>query len=65
MNLDKLLTNCKDYHIPITVFVFITGSVMKWYGHLDMAYVAFVGTVLGAITGHAFSPAHKDDPPTT
>jgi hypothetical protein len=33
---------------------------MKWFGHLDMSYVAYTGTILGAITGHAFSPAQKD-----
>lgn len=60
MSFDKLLTNCKDYHLPICVGVFGVGSIMQWYHHLDMAFVAFTGTVLGAITGHAFSPAQKD-----
>jgi len=62
MNIDKILTNCKDYHLPISVFVFVIGAVMKWHGHMDMTFVAFTSTVLGAITGHAFSPARKDDP---
>lgn len=61
MKWDRILSDCKDYHLPIAVFVFLVGSVMKWYGHLDMTFVAFTGTVLGAITGHAFSPARKDD----
>lgn len=61
MSFDKLLTNCKDYHLPICGAVFAIGSVMQWYHHLDMAFVAFTGTVLGAITGHAFSPAQKDN----
>jgi hypothetical protein len=44
--------------------MFIVGSVMTWFHHLDMSYVAYTGTILGAITGHAFSPAQKkDDPP--
>jgi len=57
---DKILSACKDYHLPICVFMFITGSVMKWFGHLDMVFVAYAGTILGAVTGHAFSPAQKD-----
>jgi len=62
MNLDKILSDMKDYHLPICVFMFIVGSVMKWFGHLDMSYVAYTGTILGAITGHAFSGAAKDKP---
>lgn len=59
--LDKILTNCKDYHIPACMTIFITGSVLQWFHHLDSTYVYFTATVLGAITGHAFSPARKDD----
>jgi hypothetical protein len=62
---DKILSNMKDYHLPICVFMFIVGSVMKWFGHLDMSYVAYTGTILGAITGHAFSGAAKDKPGDT
>ena len=65
MNFDKILSDMKDYHLPICVFMFIVGSVMKWFGHLDMAYVAYTGTILGAITGHAFSGAAKDKPGDT
>lgn len=57
---DKVLSAMKDYHLPVCVFVFIIGSVLQWFHHLDMAFVAYTGTVLGAITGHAFSPAQKD-----
>jgi hypothetical protein len=57
---DKILTDIKDYHLPITIFVFITGSTLAWFHKLDPAFVAFAGTVLGAITGHAYSPAQKD-----
>lgn len=63
MNLDKVLSNFKDYHLPISVFVFIVGSVMHWFHHLDASYVGFTATVLGAITGHAFSGAGQPDPP--
>lgn len=61
MNWDKVLTNVKDYHLPITVSVFGVGSVLQWFHHMDPTFVAFTATVLGAITGHAFSPARKDD----
>lgn len=46
--------------------MFCVGSIMKWFGHLDMSFVAFTGTIIGGITGHAFSPAQKkdDEPPT-
>jgi len=58
--LDKWLSAAKDWHLPISVFIFIVGAVMKWFGHLDPTFVGFTATVLGAITGHAFSPAQKD-----
>ena len=61
MKFDQILSNFKDYHLPISVFVFITGAVMKWFGHLDPTFVGFTATVLGAITGHSFSPAGKPD----
>ena len=63
MKLDKLLSDCKDYHLPISIFVFIVGSVIHWLHGIDASYVAFTTVVLGAITGHSFSPAGKPDPP--
>lgn len=57
---DKILSAAKDYHLPISVFIFIVGAILQWFHHLDMAFVAYTGTVLGAITGHAFSPAQQD-----
>jgi hypothetical protein len=66
MSLDRFLTNIKDYHIPVCVGVFGIGTALQCFHHLDMAFVAFTGTVLGAITGHAFSPAaQQPDPPAT
>jgi hypothetical protein len=65
LNFDKILSDCKDYHLPIAVFMFVVGAVMSWFHHLDMAFVAYSGTILGAITGHAFSPASKDPNPPT
>jgi hypothetical protein len=60
MNWDKLLSRCKDYHVPAYLGVFGIGTILQWFGHLDLSFVAFTGTVLGALTGHAFSPAAKD-----
>lgn len=58
--IDKVLTAAKDWHLPICIGVFTTGSVFQWFHHLDSTYVAFTATVLGAITGHAFSN-HSDN----
>ena len=51
---DKILSEAKDYHLPITVFVFVTGTALSWFHKLDPSYVAFTGT--------AYSPAQKDPP---
>lgn len=59
--IDKILSAAKDWHLPICVVVFLTGSVLQWFSHLDANYVAFTGVVLAAITGHSFSPAGKPD----
>ena len=59
---DKTLSNLKDYHLPIMILMFIAGIPVAWFGHLDMAFVAFTGTIVSGITGHAFSKAwQKDD----
>ena len=65
MNFDKILSNFKDYHLPIFVSMFGVGCVLQWFHHLDMAFVAFTGTVIGGITGHAFSPAQAGSDSTT
>jgi hypothetical protein len=57
---DKVLTNFKDYHLPIFLVMFLIGAVLQWYHHLDMGFVAFTATVIGGITGHAYSPAQKN-----
>jgi phosphate/sulfate permease len=57
---DKTLSNLKDYHLPIMVFMFLGGGVLAWFGKMTMAFVAFTGTIVGGITGHAFSPAQRD-----
>lgn len=58
--LDKVLSAAKDWHLPISVGIFGVGSVLQWFHHLDASFVAFTATVLGAITGHAYSPAQQD-----
>jgi len=63
MKLDKILSNFKDYHMPVFIGMFFTGGVLEWFHHLDMAFVAFTGTIVGGITGHAFSSAGKPDAP--
>ena len=60
---DRTLSNLKDYHIPIMLLMFLAGIPLAWFGHLDMAFVAFTGTIVGGITGHSFSPAGRPDPP--
>jgi len=61
-SLDKYLSAAKDWHLPISVFVFLVGSVLQYLHHLDTTFVGFTATVLGAITGHSFSPAADDKP---
>lgn len=61
VKIDKILTDCKDYHLPIASCIFVVGAILQWFKHMDPTFVAFTATVLGAITGHAFSPARKDD----
>lgn len=64
MNLDRILSNFKDYHLPVCIMVFFSGTILQWFHHMDTTFVAFTATVLAAITGHAFSPAEKaPDPP--
>lgn len=61
MNWDKILTNMKDYHLPICSGIFGVGATLQWFHHMDPTFVGFTATVLGAITGHAFSPAQRDE----
>lgn len=60
MNIDTILTNFKDYHLPIVVGIFGVGAVLQWFHHMDSTFVAFTATILGAVTGQAFSNAWKD-----
>jgi len=60
MNLDKILSNMKDYHLPACIGMFGVGAGLQCFHHMDMAFVAFTSVIVGGITGHAFSPAQKD-----
>jgi hypothetical protein len=62
MNFDKIMSNFKDYHLPIYAGIYGIGSLLQRFHHLDSTFVMFTATVLGAITGHSFSPAQKDHP---
>ena len=54
LNLDKIMSDMNDWHIPCGVVVFTVGSVLQWFKHLDPSYVAFSSTVLGFLGGHAY-----------
>lgn len=51
--IDKVLSDFKDYHVPVILGVFSVGTVIEWYHHLSMPYVYFCMGVLTALTGHA------------
>ena len=53
-NLDKIMSDMNDWHIPCGVVVFAVGSVLQWFKHLDPSYVAFSSTVLGFLGGLAY-----------
>ena len=61
-NLDKILSDFKDYHIPVGLFVFIVGCVIHWFHGLDANFVKFAATVFTFLTGHAiFAPGATAD----
>jgi uncharacterized membrane protein YjjB (DUF3815 family) len=60
--IDKVLSAARDWHLPIFLGMFGIGSVLQWFHHLDMGFVAFTSAIVGGLTGHAFSPAQKDKP---
>lgn len=46
-----------------TMFAFLElalGTVLAWFGHLDLAYVALVGTVQGLVLGHSVKEDYFD-----
>lgn len=61
--LEKIFNHfAKNGHIPIGLFIFVSGSAIHWLHGLDAAYVAFTTTVLGFLGGHAWvnSQSEKD-----
>jgi len=65
MKLDSIISNFKDYHLPILVLMFVVGTVEHHLKGLDTSFVAFAATIVTGITGHAFSPAQQDKPEVT
>lgn len=66
LGIDRALTNMKDYHMPVMIVFFFVGCAIAIWRPASMTYafVAFTGTIIGGITGHAYSPAARDpDPP--
>ena len=66
--IDKVLTDMKDYHVPIGLFVFLTGVFVHWFKGLSPVFVSFTSTVLGFLGVHAvFAPGQTPDSqePTT
>lgn len=58
--IDKWLTDMKDWHVPFAGFVFVTGSVLQRFHHLDATFVAFSTTVLSFLGGHAWIQGKND-----
>lgn len=58
--IDSLLTDMKDYHLPFAGFVFVIGSVLQRFHHLDATFVAFSTTVLSFLGGHAWIQGKND-----
>ena len=50
-----------DGHIPIALFIFVTGAVIHVAHGLDGSFVAFTTTVLAFLGGHAYLNT-PDDP---
>jgi hypothetical protein len=60
IDFDKILSNVKDYHLPIIVFIFLIGTLLQRFGHMDTTFVEFTTVIVAGVTGQAFSPARKD-----
>jgi len=57
---DAVCSGFKDYHVLAYLFMFTVGAALQWLHHLDVTFVAFTASILGALTGHQFSPAAND-----
>lgn len=65
MKLDSALFEriTADGHIPIGLFIFVVGTVVHWIHGLSADYVAFTGTILGFLGGHAWAQAKYEAKP--
>lgn len=60
--LDKILSDCADYHLPAYAGVFALGSTLAWFHRLDPTFVTFAGMVISAVAGHSvFGKKNGDD----
>lgn len=53
-------------HTLFALLELTLGTVLCWFGHLNMAYVALVGTIQGLVLGHSIKEDYfgrKDDAP--
>lgn len=58
--IDKILTDVKDYHMPFAGGVFVIGTCLQWFHHLDATYLTFTTSILTFIATHKW--LNKDDP---
>ncbi len=66
--IEKFFSKLKGRTTTFCVMFFISGNVLQWLHRLDATYIAFMGTLLGAIIGHSvkedwFKNAAAPDPP--
>lgn len=50
----------KDGHVPIAIFIFITGSAIHVLHGLDASFVSFTTTILAFLGGHAYLQSGGD-----
>jgi hypothetical protein len=50
----------KDGHMPIAMFIYVTGCAIHVLHGLDASFVAFTTTVLGFLGGHAYLQSGSD-----
>jgi hypothetical protein len=49
----KLFTWAQGRHTFFALLELTLGTALAWFGHLDMSYVALVGTIQGMVLGHS------------
>jgi hypothetical protein len=65
--LKKLFAWAQGRTTAFALMFFISGTTMAWFHRLDATYVAFCGTLMGAVIGHSikediFDSKKPDDP---